>query len=189
MKNITHAVLDFWLGPVDSDGGYKTQKFWFNSNDDFDAEIRDKFLHVHHDAVMGKYDSLAQDADDYLAVVIVLDQLSRNMFRGQSKAFEADEIALKWAQRAISNGYDMELSTPSPRMFFYLPLEHSENITVQNESVRLFTAMGHEDYITYAVAHQKVIEEFGRFPHRNAVLGRINTADEGIYLSKPGAGF
>ncbi len=189
MKDITHTVLDFWLGPVDSDGHYLPQKFWFKSSDDFDAEIRDKFLHVHHDASMGVYDSLAQDGDDYLAIVIVLDQFSRNMFRGQSKAFEADELALKWAQRAISNGYDMGIPAPSPRMFFYLPFEHSEDITVQNEAVRLFDAMGHEDYTKYAVAHQKVIEEFGRFPHRNAVLGRINTKDEELYLSKPGAGF
>ena len=123
MKDITHTVLDFWLGPVDSDGHYLPQKFWFKSSDDFDAEIRDKFLHVHHDASMGVYDSLAQDGDDYLAIVIVLDQFSRNMFRGQSKAFEADELALKWAQRAISNGYDMGIPAPSPRMFFYLPFD------------------------------------------------------------------
>ena len=83
----------------------------------------------------------------------------------------------------------MGIPAPSPRMFFYLPFEHSEDITVQNEAVRLFDAMGHEDYTKYAVAHQKVIEEFGRFPHRNAVLGRINTKDEELYLSKPGAGF
>lgn len=189
MKEITHSVLNFWLGPTDGDGQYQPQKFWFNGGDDFDLEIRDKFLHVHHDAMMGAYDTLANDVDDFLAIIIVLDQFSRNMFRGDAKAFEADARALDWAKRAVSAGYDMAVSSPSPRMFFYLPYEHSENITDQNESVRLFSAMGIEDYTKYAIAHQKVINEFGRFPHRNAALGRINTKDEELYLSKPGAGF
>lgn len=189
MKNITHSVLNFWLGPIDSDGHYQPQKFWFKSSDDFDAEIRDKFLHTHHDATAGAYDSQAQDADDFLAIVIVLDQFSRNMFRNQAKAFETDALALNWAKRAISMGYDMAQPSPSPRMFYYLPFEHSEDITDQSEAVRLFSAMGNEDFTKYAIAHQKVIKEFGRFPHRNAALGRINTKDEELYLSKPGAGF
>lgn len=189
MKDITDTVLNFWLGPVDDDGNYQPQKFWFKSTEDFDAEIRDSFLQVHHDMKMGTYDSHATDADDYLAIIIVLDQFSRNMFRGQAKAFEADALALKWAKRAISNGYDMEKAAPTPRMFFYLPFEHSEDIADQNEAVRLFAALGNENYTKYAVAHQKVIEEFGRFPHRNAALGRINIKDEEVYLSKPGAGF
>lgn len=189
MKDITHSILNFWLGAPDSDGRYQPQKFWFKSSDEFDAEIRDKFLSIHHDATMRAYDALAKDADDYLAIVIVLDQFSRNMFRGQAKAFETDALALSWAKRAISLGYDMAQPSPSPRMFYYLPFEHSEDIIDQNDSVRLFSAMGDEDYTKYAIAHQKVIKEFGRFPHRNAALGRINTKDEEVYLSKPGAGF
>ena len=189
MKDITHSVLRFWLGETDGDGHYQPQKFWFNGGDAFDAEIREKFLHVHHDAMTGTYDTLAVDAEDCLAIIIILDQFSRNMFRGEGKAFETDVLALKWAKHGVSAGYDIAVSSPSPRMFFYLPYEHSENLADQNESVRLFSAMGIEDYTKYAIAHQKVIEEFGRFPHRNAALGRINTKDEELYLSKPGAGF
>lgn len=189
MKDVTQSVMDFWLGQRNSDGSYNAQRFWFKSSADFDAEIRDKFLHVHHDISTGAFDDLAQDADDYLAIVIVLDQFSRNMFRGQAKAFETDPMALNWAKRAIAKGYDLAQPASVPRMFFYLPFEHSEDIAEQQESVRLFATLGEDDLDKYAVAHLKVIEEFGRFPHRNAILGRINTKDEEVYLSKPGAGF
>lgn len=189
MRDVTQSVLDFWLGPVDENGEWQAQDFWFKSSDALDEDIRHKFLDVHHDASIGAFDDAAGSAEDFLAIVIVLDQFSRNMFRGQAKAFETDELALAWAKRAITKGYDMALPSPHPRMFFYLPFEHSENIDEQAEAVRLFGAMGVESYTKYAVAHQKVIEEFGRFPHRNQALGRINTKDEEIYLSKPGAGF
>jgi len=175
-------LLRFWLDEV---GPAK----WYIHDPALDSAICEEFMGVWEQAMEGKFSLWLTYPSGALAYCILLDQFSRNMFRGQSKAFEADELALKWAQRAISNGYDMGIPAPSPRMFFYLPFEHSEDITVQNEAVRLFDAMGHEDYTKYAVAHQKVIEEFGRFPHRNAVLGRINTKDEELYLSKPGAGF
>lgn len=186
MKDVTRSVLDFWLGPNDPT---EPQEFWFKSTKELDDEIRERFLHVHHDAATGVYDDLATDSDDYLAVVIVLDQFPRNMFRGQAKAFETDPLALAWAKRAVSKGYDMIQPAPHRRMFFYLPYEHSEDIDAQHEAVRLFTEMGAPDYTKYAIAHKNVIEEFGRFPHRNAALGRINTKDEEEYLSKPGAGF
>ena len=189
MKNVTQSVMHFWLGQRNSDGSYNAQRFWFKSSDDFDAEIRDKFLHVHHDITTGKFDDLAHDADDYLAIVIVLDQFSRNMFRGQAQAYETDPLALEWAKRGIAKGFDISQPTPVPRMFYYLPFEHCEDLAEQHESVRLFATLGDEDFNKYAVAHLKVIEEFGRFPHRNAALGRINTEDEDVYLSKPGAGF
>jgi len=189
MKDVSQSVMDFWLGQRNSDGSYNTQGFWFKSSEEFDAEIRDKFLHVHHEISTGTFDDLAQDADDYLAIVIVLDQFSRNMFRGQAKAFETDPLALKWAKRAIFKGFDISQPSPVPRMFFYLPFEHSEDMAVQQESMRLFATLKNDDFNKYAVAHLKVIEEFGRFPHRNAALGRINTEDEEVYLSKPGAGF
>lgn len=189
MQDVTQSVLDFWLGPVDTDGTWRAQDFWFKSSDTLDQEIRQEFLSIHHEIASGAFDSQASSAEDYLAIVIVLDQFSRNMFRGQAKAFETDALALDWTKRAINKGYDMALPAPHPRMFFYLPFEHSEILEDQTDSVRLFTAMGDEDYTKYAVAHQKVIEEFGRFPHRNQALGRINTDEEDMYLSKPGAGF
>lgn len=189
MKDVTQSVMDFWLGHRNSDGTYNAQRFWFKSSDDFDAEIRDKFLHMHHDISTGKFDDSALDADDYLAIVIILDQFSRNMFRGQAKAFETDPLALVWAKRAISKGFDISQPASVPRMFYYLPFEHSEDLAEQQESVRLFATLEDEDLNKYAVAHLNVIKEFGRFPHRNAALGRINTKDEEVYLSKPGAGF
>lgn len=189
MQDVTQSILDFWLGPVDNSDTWQAQDFWFKSSDAFDTEIRQKFQQVHHEISTGAFDHLAGSAEDYLAIIIVLDQFSRNMFRGQAKAFETDALALDWAKRAINNGYDMALPAPHPRMFFYLPFEHSENLEEQAEAVRLFSAMAVEDYTRYAIAHQKVIEEFGRFPHRNQALGRINTDDEDKYLSKPGAGF
>ena len=127
-------------------------------------------------------------ARNRLAAIIVLDQFARNMFRGDPQTFAADIHALNEAKVMAALGLDRQL-TKRERVFCYMPFEHAENMEDQNTSVRLFTELDEGDTLDYAHQHRDVIAEFGRFPHRNAVLGRVNTAAEEVYLSKPGAGF
>ncbi len=128
-----------------------------------------------------------------LAEILLLDQFTRNIFRGQPRAFAGDARALALAQALVASGADQALTTIE-RWFAYLPFEHAESLPLQDESVRLFTALAAEDErladaLDYAQRHRDVIRRFGRFPHRNAVLGRPSTADERDYLAQPGAGF
>ena len=128
-----------------------------------------------------------------LAEILLLDQFTRNIFRGQPRAFAGDARALALAQALVASGADRALTTIE-RWFAYLPFEHAESLPLQDKSVRLFTALAAEDErladaLDYAQRHRDVIRRFGRFPHRNAVLGRPSTADERDYLAQPGAGF
>jgi uncharacterized protein (DUF924 family) len=184
MLNVTTRILDFWFSGEDT-----PQSFWFKSTPEIDAQIRDKFLDIHTRAVSGEFDGQITSADDFLAIIIVFDQFPRNMFRGADRAFATDPLARQWARLAIERGHDLAQPAPNRRMFFYLPLEHSENLKDQDEAVRLFEKMGYNDLTDYARAHRDVIKAYGRFPHRNAFLGRSSTPDEEAYLSRPGAGF
>ncbi|MHC2361050.1 uncharacterized protein (DUF924 family) [Rhizobium leguminosarum] len=123
-----------------------------------------------------------------LAAVIVLDQFPRNIYRGTPLAVATDGLALREAKLALASGADRVVETAC-RTFFYLPFEHAEDLGEQERSVALFTALGDEEYLDYAIRHRDVIAAYGRFPHRNAMLGRESTAGERDYLSKPGAGF
>lgn len=183
MRDTRQEVLKFWFEET-------APAQWFQKNEAFDSEIRDRF-HVTYDmAAKDLCADWARDADGVLALCLVLDQFPRNMFRGSAKAFATDEKALLIAKAAIHKGLDQLLS-PIKRRFVYLPFEHSEVLADQKRSVQLFEAMkeadpmGHE----YARRHYSVIERFGRFPHRNAILGRENTAEEIAYLAEPNAGF
>ena len=183
MKDFKTEILDFWFvetAPVQ----------WFQKNDEFDALIRERFLSLYEKAKEGYYDGWMQDADGFLALCILLDQFPRNMFRDTPRAFESDAKALEVAKKAVALGLDQVL-LQIKRRFIYLPFEHSENLEDQQRSVEFFESMKEEDPLgyDYAIRHFKVIEKFGRFPHRNAVLGRENSADETEYLAKPGAGF
>ncbi len=189
MSDVTRSVLEFWFGGLDEKSAEERQPFWFKSTPEIDAEIELRFGEIHESAKRGDFDGKAETADDYLAIVIALDQFPRNIHRGTAYAFAGDPLALAWAKEAISKGFDKQQPAPHRRMFLYLPFEHSENLADQNESVRLFTEMGYNDYTGYAVAHRDVIEAFGRFPHRNKALGRTSTKDEEDYLSRPGAGW
>lgn len=189
MSDVTRSILEFWFGGLDEKAAEKRQPFWFKSTPETDAEIKSRFGAIHEAAKDGAFDGKAETADDYLAIVIALDQFPRNIYRGKADAFAADPLALKWAKEAVTLAFDKQQPAPHRRMFLYLPFEHSENLADQNESVRLFTKMGYDDYTEYAVAHRDVIETFGRFPHRNAALGRTSTKDEEDYLSRPGAGW
>jgi uncharacterized protein (DUF924 family) len=183
MRDTKQDVLHFWF--VESQ---PTQ--WFQKNDLFDKQIRDRFAVTVQMARDGLCDGWAADAEGALALCIVLDQFPRNIFRDSADAFSSDEKALRLAKMALRSGFD-QILPPLKRRFLYLPFEHSEDIADQDRAVALFETMREDDPIAYeyALRHRDVIARFGRFPHRNAVLGRMNTPDEDLYLSQPGAGF
>jgi len=176
------AVLDFWFGAKDSAEYGKYRDIWFRAaTPAFDQEIRDRFLAAHEAAARGELDHATESAEGSLALLVLLDQFPRNMFRGSARAFATDAKARAVAKHAIAKGFDQQVPA-SMRGFFYLPFEHSEDLADQEESVRLFEKLGEGEGLRYAVDHRDVIERFGRFPHRNAVLGRTSTPDEIEYL-------
>ncbi len=184
MQTVTAQILDFWFSDADT-----PQSFWFKSTPEIDAAIKAQFMDIHNRAASGEFDGQITSADDFLAIVLVFDQFPRNIFRGTARAFATDPLARQWARLAVERGHDLTQPTPNRRMFFYLPFEHSENLADQDEAVRLFEQMGYNDLTAHARAHRDVISAYGRFPHRNAFLGRPSTPDEEAYLSRPGAGF
>lgn len=181
------AVLSFWFGKE-----LKPRKEWFTKNPAFDAEVRSRFLSLHEQAIAGQLDSWRNTPEGSLALILLLDQFSRNLFRGQPQAFASDPQALAVAQHAIAQGFDQQVPLIQ-RVFFYLPLEHSENLAHQAESVRLFQQFENvpelKDYYDYALRHQVVIAQFGRFPHRNEILNRPSTPEEVEFLQQPGSSF
>lgn len=185
-------ILEFWFGkPIDADYG-KSRKVWFIKNLEFDQEVRSRFLNDYRQAAIGQLDDWKVSAQGCLALIILLDQFPRNMFRGQPQAFTTDPQALAYAKYAVAQGFDQEL-LPIQRQFIYLPFEHSENLTDQHHCIELFSTL--KDYsecisgIDYAHRHFKVIETFGRFPHRNEILGRETTPEEAEFLQQPGSSF
>ena len=174
-------VLQFWFGEL-------TAEQWFKRDAPVDESIRARFLPV-HDLVSATSDAeLLAGARSALAAVIVLDQFSRNMFRGDPRAFASDAKALAIAEAAIGKGYLGELGKDE-RLFVYLPFEHCEDRAQQARCVELMSELGDPELTRYAVAHRDIIERFGRFPHRNAVLGRVSTAEESEFLKGPGSSF
>lgn len=183
MKDLQKDVLAFWFE--------ETQPAqWFQVNPDFDADIARRYADAYDKAARGILDDWKTDSDGCLALCILLDQFPRNMFRGAAKAFATDGKALVIAKFALSKGFDQVLS-PIKRRFLYLPFEHSENLNDQRKCVELFDKMKKDDPLgyDYALRHLKIIERFGRFPHRNAVLSRMSTPDEEEFLAKGGPGF
>jgi uncharacterized protein (DUF924 family) len=162
---------------------------WFKKSDATDARIASRYLTLYKSLSEMPVDALAASSPvEVLAAVIVLDQFPRNLFRGDPLSFATDAKALAIAKVAIDGGLDQDLSV-SQRVFLYLPFEHSEDMADQDRSVELISALGDEGYTQYALAHRDVISRFGRFPHRNAVLGRTSTDEEQEYLATPGSGF
>jgi uncharacterized protein (DUF924 family) len=174
-------VFTFWFKEL-------TRKDWFEKNEALDEAMRRHFAATHLSLARGELDAWRTSPENRLAAVIVLDQLSRNLYRGTPLAFATDWLALRETRLAIEAGSDMAV-LPEQRGFFYLPFEHSETLADQDRSVELFALLGDAEYLDYAERHRAVIREFGRFPHRNALLGRESTAAELEYLAKPGAGF
>ncbi len=185
-------VLDFWF-PPDSrpDASHPEGRdvaAWFAPDPAFDETIRARFLSTYEAAVRGDLDDWAGTADGALALVVVLDQLPRNMFRGQARAFAADAKALSVARAAVARGFD-KAHPATWRKFLYLPFEHSEDPEMQARSVALFAGLGEPVGLRYAEAHKAIIDRFGRFPHRNAILGRESTPGEIEWLDAGGETF
>jgi uncharacterized protein (DUF924 family) len=181
-------VLSFWFA-----GSALPRDEWFRKDARFDALIAERFGALVDDALTGGLAAWAQEASSALAQVIVLDQFTRNIFRDSPRAFAGDALALAAARRMVASGDDQQLP-PLHRVFTYLPFEHAEDRLTQAESLRLFAALTGADaslaqFEDYARRHAEVIERFGRFPHRNAVLGRHSTAEELQFLQQPGSRF
>lgn len=160
---------------------------WFSKSDAFDAEIRSRFLPTYEAAAAGHLASWEDTPEGALALLLVLDQFPRNMFRADKRAFAADPLARQVADRAIARGFDQKFP-PAERSFFYLPFEHSEQLADQERCIALFQAMGDAELLKWAELHTDIIRRFGRFPHRNAALGRTTTAEEQAFLDGGGFG-
>lgn len=187
------AVLDFWFGAPDSAEYGQLRKVWFKKDAGFDALLRERFGALIEAGTAGELDGWTQTACGTLALLIVLDQFARNCHRGSARAFASDGSALALARQLVATGADRELPTRFHRVFAYMPFEHSESIADQRESLRLFAELAPEpdcaEFHDYALRHAKVIERFGRYPHRNAVLGRVSTDAELAFLREPGSSF
>lgn len=170
-------LLHFWreAGPAK----------WFAKDARFDEAIRLRFEPVHHSAARGEYAAWAETADGALALLLLLDQFPRNLWRGSAHAFATDPLARAIAHRAVRRGFDQEVD-PAMRIFFYLPFEHAEDVQDQALAVELCAALGDAEYLKFAKLHQEIIVRFGRFPHRNACLGRETTPVEQAFLDEGG---
>jgi uncharacterized protein (DUF924 family) len=185
-------ILDFWFGPPGSPQRGRPRQVWFRKNAEFDAEIRRRFLDEHEAALAGLRGDWEATPHASLALVVTLDQFPRNMFRDTPRSFAADQAALGVARRMVDNGFDI-LLRPIERCFVYLPFEHSEDLAAQRRSLALFEGLRFSSdsigNIDYARRHYEIIARFGRFPHRNAILGRASTPEETEFLRQPGSGF
>ena len=175
-------ILDYWIGEVGEDG-------WFAGGEALDGEIRERFAEVWQAAAEGGLEHWVEGAAPTLAYLVLCDQMSRNMHRGSARAFATDARALAAARKAIDEGWDMAVPEPE-RMFFYLPFEHSESPADQARSVRLMAERLPLDpaMLLHARAHQEIIARFGRFPYRNAALGRLSTPEEAAFIAEGGYG-
>lgn len=199
-------VLSYWLGSAhpDNAGALACKNLWFIKSDATDDQIRERFGALVEDALASQLDGWAGTALGRLALIVLLDQFTRNLFRGTARSFAGDPQALQLALDGIALGHDRHADLPAvARIFCYLPLEHAEDLALQDRSVAAFQALadqagdaggeGVREFLAgtldYAHRHRDVIVRYGRFPHRNAILGRTSTAEELQYLSQPGSGF
>ena len=181
MTATPHDIVSFWTeaGPAK----------WFARSEAFDASIRQQFEPAHRAASRGEYAAWADSAEGALALLLLLDQFPRNLYRGSAHACATDPLARSIAERAIAAGHDLAFG-PGLRQFFYLPFEHSESLADQDRSVALFGALGaatgDDSWLKWAHIHRDIIVRFGRFPHRNAAFGRATTAEEQAFLDEGG---
>jgi uncharacterized protein (DUF924 family) len=167
-------VLDFWFQD-------RVEKRWFDPDPELDREIVEKFGDLYRFAREGELSDWTKTAETALALVILLDQFPRNMFRGSPQAYQSDDEARKVSRIAIANAFDQQRSAKE-RAFFYLPLMHSEDLLDQTECVKLYRRLQDEEELKYAIEHRDIVARFGRFPHRNKVLGRQNSEEEEEFL-------
>jgi uncharacterized protein (DUF924 family) len=187
------AVLDFWFGPPDDPGHRLPRPAWFRKDPAFDQQVRERFGPTIEAALAGRLGAWASEPLPALAQVIVLDQFTRNAFRDTARAFAGDERALAAAQAMVDAGQDRSLSGVQ-RQFVYMPFEHAEDRAAQEQALRLFARLGEDepalaDLLRWAQAHHDIVARFGRFPHRNALLGRTSTPEEEAFLKTPGSSF
>lgn len=198
------TILDFWFGeetdkPRSAQEIAKQQQpLWWSKNESIDRDIHQRFEPTLKALLTGHYHSWFDSPEGRLAAIIVLDQFSRNMYRDSAHAFNQDSLALYWALQGIRQGDDKKL-TPLQRVFFYLPLEHCEQLNMQNLAIEKFEQLAADapesfsqlaaGFVDYAHQHQQVIARFSRFPHRNKIMSRASTPEELEYLAQPGSGF
>ncbi|MBB3168818.1 DUF924 family protein [Simiduia aestuariiviva] len=175
------AVLDFWFDEI-------TPAQWWKKDPLFDQVVRDRFESLLQAALAGECEHWRHSAQGCLALVILLDQFSRNIFRDQPAAFAADQQALDVAMNAVAQGWDRQL-TNQQRHFLYMPYMHSEDAAVHELAVALFGALDGDDSDAFELRHKAIIDRFGRYPHRNAILGRESTPEELAFLQQPGSSF
>lgn len=188
-----HDVLDFWFGPPDDPGHRLPRPAWFRKDPAFDQQVRERFAPTIEAALAGRLEAWAAEPLSALAQVIVLDQFTRNAFRDTARAFAGDERALAAARAIVDSGQDRGFSGVQ-RQFVYMPFEHAEDLAAQEQALRLFTRLGEDepalaDLLRWAQAHHDIVARFGRFPHRNALLGRASTSEEAAFLKTPGSSF
>lgn len=184
LDDLTRDVLDFWFGAPDSAELGADRAIWFQSDPKFDQEVGDRFGEAHQLAAEGKLDDLMQSQKGALALIIILDQFSRNIYRNQGQAFATDLQAQHYAEQALKHGFDKGLLTVE-RKFFYMPFMHAENLTLQEKSIELFIKLGDPNTLKFALCHRDQIVRFGRFPRRNQALGRQSTPAEEECLKNP----
>lgn len=174
-------VLDFWFDEIEP-------AMWFKKDDDFDRLLHTRFGQIWQAAAAGELAHWRDTIEGRLAEVIVLDQFSRNLFRGTPRSFASDCMALVLAQEAVRSG-QCERLTPEQRGFLYLPFMHSESALIHQQALALYTELGNANQLEFEVRHKAIIDGFGRYPHRNAILGRVSTPEEEAFLLLPGSGF
>ncbi len=174
-------VIDFWFSELEP-------KMWWIKDSEFDANIERRFGRVHCQAMDGELYKWRKSPLGALAEVLVLDQFSRNIFRDKPEAFACDSQALVLAQVAVENQFDEELSVVE-KSFLYMPYMHSESKLVHEQAIILFTKLGNKDNLRFEQRHKEIIDRFGRYPHRNKILGRESTEEEIEFLKQPGSGF
>ncbi len=186
------TILDFWFGQPP----FAFRRAWFEKDPAFDMSIRARFGRAVEDALLDRSTLDTETPEGALATILLLDQFTRNMWRGTPRAFIGDGLALALADRTVAAGRD-RLLDPIQRVFVYLPFEHAESLTEQERSVALYQALAAEhpgeqvyaETLDYAERHAEIIRRFGRFPHRNAILGRRTTAEEASFLAGPNSSF
>lgn len=184
-------VLDFWFGREGEEGYGEFREAWFQKDEEFDRQVRSRFLDDYERAARGEYDRWQEEPESCLALVILLDQFPRNLFRGDPRTHATDDKALVISSEALQKGLDRELLT-FQRHFLYMPFMHSEDLEDQRRSVALFRELADEggpEVTEYAEGHRDIVERFGRFPHRNEVLDRRTTPEEAKFLEQPGSSF
>tara|TARA_R110002020_G_scaffold6225_7_gene26040 strand:- start:510 stop:1055 length:546 start_codon:yes stop_codon:yes gene_type:complete len=181
MSSDAQAVLDFWFEEL-------TPAQWFKKDAELDRTISQRFGALHAQAAQCECYAWRQTAEGRLAEIIVLDQFSRNIHRDDARAFATDTLALALAQEAVAAGSDAEL-TSAQRAFLYMPYMHSESAAIHELAMQLFDQPGLENNLDFEVRHKAIIDRFGRYPHRNALLGRASTDEELAFLKEPGSSF